>query len=106
MTKGGCKTPMNKAELIAAVAERTTFSKKEVSTILAETLDVITETVENGEKVVLIGFGTFGTAERKAKTGINPQTKKKMKIPAKVVPVFKAGSAFKEGVARKQKASK
>lgn len=92
---------MCKNEFIKAVAEKSGFSNKEVDTILGSIIDVIMESVKNGEKVQFVGFGTFEARERAAKKGINPKTKKKIKIPAKTVPVFKAGKKFKDAVSSK-----
>ncbi len=91
---------MTKAELISAIAEKTELSKKDSEKALNATVAVITETLAKGEKIQLVGFGTFETRERKAREGINPQTKKKIKIPATKVPAFKAGRQFKDAVAK------
>lgn len=92
---------MCKSEFIKAVAEKSGFSNKEVDTILGSVIDVIVESVKNGEKVQFVGFGTFEARERAAKKGVNPKTKKKIKIPARTVPVFKAGTTFKNAVSGK-----
>ena len=89
---------MNKAELIEAIAEKTELTKKDSEKALAAVLDTISATLKAGDKVALIGFGTFGVKERPARTGRNPQTGKQMKIAAARVPVFKAGKALKESV--------
>lgn len=89
---------MNKSELIEAIAEKTELTKKDSEKALAAVLDTITATLKAGDKVALIGFGTFGVKERHARTGRNPQTGKQMKIAAARVPVFKAGKALKESV--------
>ncbi len=91
---------MTKAELISAIAEKTELSKKDSEKAINATVAVITETLAKGEKIQLVGFGTFETRERKAREGINPQTKKKIKIPATKVPAFKAGRQFKDAVAK------
>lgn len=91
---------MTKAELIAAVAEKTEMTKKDTEKTIAAVIDTITETLAKGEKVQLVGFGTFEVRERAARTGINPQTQKKIKIAATKTPAFKAGSALKEAVTK------
>ena len=93
---------MNKAELVDAVAERTKASganKKQVDAVLTEVLDVIMEAVANGDKVTLVGFGSFESRERKAREGRNPKTGEKMNIPATKVPAFSPGKSFKGKVA-------
>ncbi|WP_001043901.1 HU family DNA-binding protein, partial [Bacillus thuringiensis] len=82
---------MNKTELIKNVAELTELSQKDASTATQAVLDTITEALMNGEKVQLIGFGTFEVRERAARTGRNPQTGEEMQIAASKVPAFKAG---------------
>ena len=90
---------MNKAELINAVSEKTGFTKKDVEAAVSATMDVITEALKKGEKVQLIGFGTFEVRERKARTGRNPRKPGEViKIPASKAPVFKAGKALKDSV--------
>ena len=91
---------MTKAELISAIAEKTELSKKDSEKALNATVAVITDTLASGDKIQLVGFGTFETRDRKAREGINPQTKKKIKIPATKVPAFKAGRALKDAVAK------
>ena len=91
---------MTKAELISAIAEKTELSKKDSEKALNALTAVITDTLAKGDKIQLVGFGTFETRDRKAREGINPQTKKKIKIPATKVPAFKAGRAFKDAVAK------
>ena len=91
---------MTKAELVSAIAERTEFTKKDSEIALAAVLESITDALKNGEKIALVGFGTFEVRARAARQGINPQTKKKIKIPATKVPAFKAGKALKEAVAK------
>ena len=86
---------MNKNELISAVAEKTGLSKKDSEKALNATLDAITAAVANGEKVQLIGFGTFDVRERAAKQCRNPRTGETMTVPACKAPAFKAGQAFK-----------
>ena len=98
---------MTKIELVSAVAEKTGFSKKNSETALVAVIESITEALKNGEKVSLVGFGTFEVRTRAAREGINPQTQKKIKIPAKKIPAFKAGKLLKETVAKsKAKAKK
>ena len=97
---------MNKAELIAAVAEKTGFTKKDAEGAVNATMDVIEEALKKDEKVQLIGFGTFEVRERAAKTARNPQTGKAVKVPATKVPAFKAGKALKDAVAPKKAAKK
>ena len=91
---------MNKAELIAAVAEKTGLSKKDTEAVVSASLEVITESLAQGEKVQLVGFGSFETKARAARIGRNPRTKEEIKIPASKVPVFKAGKALKDAVSK------
>ena len=91
---------MTKAELISAIAEKAELSKKDSEKALNAVVGVISDTLAKGDKIQLVGFGTFETRERKAREGINPQTKKKIKIPATKVPAFKAGRALKDAVAK------
>jgi len=88
---------MNKAELINEVA-KVTCSKKEAALAVDATLAAITKALKKGGTVQLIGFGSFGVAKRKARTGRNPQTGAVLKIAAKKVPVFKAGAGLKNAV--------
>lgn len=90
---------MNKGELIDAIASKTQTSKKEADAVLTATIDTIMEAVANGEKVTLVGFGTFEPRARAARDGRNPQTGKAIKIPATTVPAFSAGKQFKDLVA-------
>lgn len=89
---------MNKTELIAAVAAKAGVSKKDAAAVVDATFDCITEQITAGEKVQLIGFGTFEARERAAREGLNPQTKEKVTIAACKVPAFKAGKALKDAV--------
>lgn len=89
---------MNKAELINAIADETGLSKKDTEATLNSFVNVVTNALENKDKVQLVGFGTFETRERAAKTGRNPQTGAELKIAAATVPAFKAGKALKEKV--------
>ncbi|MBQ9942048.1 MAG: HU family DNA-binding protein [Christensenellaceae bacterium] len=89
---------MNKTELIAAVAAKAELSKKDAEKALVALTDTIVETLAKGEKVQIVGFGTFEARERAARMGINPLTKAPIEIAASVVPAFKAGQAFKNAV--------
>ena len=89
---------MNKTELIAAVAEKAGLSKKDADAAVSAVFDAVTAELAKGEKVQLIGFGTFEVRERAAKTGRNPRTGETMTIPASKVPAFKAGKALKDAV--------
>ena len=89
---------MNKTELIAAIAEQAEISKKDAEKALKAFVDVVTEQLQEGEKVQLVGFGTFEVSERAAREGRNPQTGKTMKIAACKAPKFKAGKALKDAV--------
>lgn len=91
---------MNKVELVAAVAEKAALSKKDAEKAVAAVLGAIEEAVAGGDKVQLVGFGTFEIRERAARTGRNPQTGAEIKIAASKQPVFKAGKAFKDAVAK------
>ena len=90
---------MNKTELIAVAAEQAGLSKKDTEKALAAMLDTITAALASGEKVSLVGFGTFETKSRNARMGRNPKTKEEIRIPASKAPVFKAGKALREVVA-------
>lgn len=89
---------MNKAELITSMAEKSQLTKKDAESALKAFIDSVQEALENGDKVQLIGFGTFETRERAAREGRNPRTKESITIPASTVPVFKAGKEFKDRV--------
>jgi len=89
---------MNKGELIDKVAEKAGVTKKQADAILTATLEVVQDAVANGEKVTLVGFGSFEPRERAAREGRNPSTGKPIKIPATKVPAFSAGKQFKEMV--------
>ena len=91
---------MNKTELIEAVAAKAAISKKDADTAISAVVDVIVESVSKGEKVQLVGFGTFEARRRAAKTGRNPKTMESISIPATTVPVFKAGKSFKDTVGK------
>ncbi len=89
---------MNKVELTAAVAEKAGLTKKDADKAVAAVLDAIKGAVAGGDKVQLVGFGTFEVRARGARTGHNPRTKEVIQIPASKQPVFKAGKAFKDAV--------
>ncbi len=86
---------MNKSELVAAIAEKSELSKKDSEKALKAFIDVVTEELKKGEKVTLVGFGTFEVSERKARQGINPKTKEAITIEASKSPKFKAGASLK-----------
>lgn len=90
---------MNKTELIAAVAERTDLSKKDADAAVSAVLGAITDALKAGDKIQLVGFGTFEVRNRAAKQGRNPRTGETMTVPASKVPAFKAGKALKDAVA-------
>ena len=87
---------MNKTELVAAMAEQTNLSKKDAEAALKAFIDVVSEELKKGEKVQLVGFGTFEVSERAAREGRNPQTGETMEIKASKTPKFKAGKALKD----------
>ncbi|MDD6156777.1 MAG: HU family DNA-binding protein [Lachnospiraceae bacterium] len=89
---------MNKAELVAAVAEKAGLSKKDAEASVKAFTDVIAEELKKGEKVTLVGFGTFEVSERAERVGRNPQTKQTITIPASKAPKFKAGKALKDAI--------
>ena len=89
---------MTKVELVAKIAEDAGISKKAAEAALAATLEGITTALTKGDKVALVGFGTFETRKREARTGRNPQTGKEIKIAATTVPAFKAGKGLKDAV--------
>ncbi len=91
---------MNKTELVASMADKAGISKKDAEKALSAFLDTVTDELKKGEKVQLVGFGTFEVRERAARTGINPQTKQTIKIAASKNPVFKAGKALKDTVSK------
>lgn len=91
---------MNKTELIAAVAEKTGMSKKDTEAVVGATLCAITDALKAEGKVQLVGFGSFEVKTRAARTGLNPRTKEPVEIAATKVPVFKAGKALKDAVAK------
>lgn len=87
---------MNKTELVAAMAEQAGVSKKDAEKTLKAFTEVVADTLKKGDKIQLVGFGTFEVAERAAREGRNPQTGKTMKIAASKAPKFKAGKALKD----------
>lgn len=89
---------MNKTQLVNAVAEKAELTKKDAGKAVEAVLEAITETLVAKEKVQLIGFGTFETRERAARTARNPQTGEELQVEAKTAPAFKAGKALKEAV--------
>ena len=89
---------MNKAELVAAIAAQAELSKKDSEKALKAFIDIVTDELVKGEKVQLVGFGTFEVSTRPARTGRNPQTKKTITIAASKAPKFKAGKALKDVV--------
>lgn len=89
---------MNKTELVAAVAAKAEISKKDADAAVKAVIDSITDALADGEKVALVGFGTFDVKTRAARTGKNPRTGEAINIPEAKVPSFKAGSALKDAV--------
>lgn len=87
---------MNRTELVAAMAEKSQLSKKDAESALKAFIDVVSEEMQKGEKIQLVGFGTFEVSERAAREGRNPQTGETMKISASKAPKFKAGKALKD----------
>jgi len=89
---------MNKAELITAISDTTDYQKKDIDAIINAYTKVVTDALKSGDKVQLVGFGTYEVATRPARIGRNPQTGAEMKIPAAKVPKFKPGKALKDAV--------
>ncbi|EGK83472.1 HU family DNA-binding protein [Microcoleus vaginatus PCC 9802] len=89
---------MNKGQLIDAVAEKASVTKKQADAVLSAGFEVIMETVSGGEKVTLVGFGSWEARERKARECRNPKTGEKMEIPATTIPAFSAGKQFRDAV--------
>lgn len=89
---------MNKQDIIARIAEKSGLTKKDVETVVNAVLEEITEALRAGEKVQFVGFGTFETRKRSARTGRNPQTGETINIPEAVIPAFRAGNKLKEAV--------
>ena len=92
---------MNKGELVDSVAERASVTKKQADAVLSAALDAIVDAVSTGDKVTLVGFGSFERRDRKEREGRNPKTNEKMSIPATRVPAFSPGKLFREKVAPK-----
>lgn len=92
---------MNKTELVAVVAEKASMTKKDAGAALEATLNVIADAMANGDKVQLVGFGTFETKQRGERNGKNPRTGEPVKIPAVTVPSFKAGKNLKDAISGK-----
>ena len=95
-TQGG--RHMNKSELVAAIAKETGHPKNQTEVFLNAFMKAVKEAVAKKDEIQLIGFGSFGSRENKARDGINPQTKKPIKIKASRTPIFKAGKSFKEAL--------
>ena len=93
---------MNKGELVDAISQKATVTKKQADAVLSAAIETIMEAVSSGDKVTLVGFGSFESRDRKAREGRNPKTGEKMEIPATRVPAFSAGKLFKEMVAPKK----
>ncbi len=91
---------MNKTELVAAIAAKAEVSKKDAENVLNAFIDTVGSTLKSGDKIQLVGFGTFETRERAARKGKNPQTGAVIDIPAATVPAFKAGKALKDIIAK------
>ncbi len=87
---------MNKAQLVEQLASELNLKKSECERVLDSTLENIKRAIKKSDDVTLVGFGTFTRAKRKARTGRNPQTGEEIKVPASIVPKFRAGKAFKE----------
>ena len=91
---------MNKTELISAVAEKVGMSKKDTDLVVNAVLDTIAEAMKEGERVQLVGFGSFEVKKRASRMGRNPKTKEAIEIPASCIPTFKAGKALKDTVSK------
>ena len=89
---------MNKNDLVHAVAENAGVSKKDTELVLNSILSVISDALKSGDRVQLVGFGSFETRERAARKGLNPRTREEITIPASKVPVFKPGKALKDAI--------
>ncbi|MEC0254991.1 HU family DNA-binding protein [Paenibacillus lautus] len=89
---------MNKSDLITQVAESTELSKKDATKAVDAVFDAISEALQSGDKVQLVGFGNFEVRERSARKGRNPQTGDEIEIPASKIPAFKPGKALKDGI--------
>ncbi len=93
---------MNKGELVDRISQKATVTKKQADAVLSAAIETIMEAVSDGDKVTLVGFGSFERRDRKEREGRNPKTGEKMSIPATQVPAFSAGKLFKEKVAPKK----
>ena len=93
---------MNKGELVDRISQKATVTKKQADAVLSAAIETIMEAVSEGDKVTLVGFGSFERRDRKEREGRNPKTGEKMSIPATKVPAFSAGKLFKEKVAPKK----
>ena len=91
---------MNKEELVRQVAKKVDIPQGKVHNCVNAMVESVTEALSDGEKVTLVGFGTFSVRERAARNGVNPRTKKALKIPSKTVPVFRPGKELKEKVSK------
>ncbi|WP_339186724.1 HU family DNA-binding protein [Paenibacillus sp. FSL R5-0490] len=89
---------MNKSDLITHVSEATELSKKDVTKAIDAVFEAISEALQSGDKVQLVGFGNFEVRERSARKGRNPQTGEEIEIPASKIPAFKPGKALKDGI--------
>jgi len=89
---------MNKAELVNEVSGKTGLTKKETQNVVDTLINTVGDTLSKGEKITLVGFGTFQVMERKARRGVNPQTRKSIQIPTKKVPKFRPGRSLREAV--------
>lgn len=89
---------MNKSELIEALSEETTFSKKDIAKVLTAFTRIVERTLKKGDKVSLTGFGTYWISKRPERMGINPATKERIKLPAVNIPRFKPGKRLKETI--------
>jgi len=87
---------VKKPELVKAIAEKTGLKKKEAESAVKAFVETVEEALKKGDKVTLVGFGTFATRKRAKRTGVNPRTGKKINIPAKTVPYFKPGKKLRE----------
>ncbi len=87
---------MKKPELVKAITEKTGLKKKEAESAVKAFVETVEEALKKGDKVTLVGFGTFATRKRAKRTGVNPRTGKKINIPAKTVPYFKPGKKLRE----------
>ncbi len=97
---------MTKSELIAQMAKKTNVNKKGVESVLKTLIETIQQALKKDGQIRLDGLGTFRVIERKARTGVNPQTRAKMKIPAKKAPAFRAAKALRDAIKGPKKAAK